>query len=175
MSDTFSKLSKKHIEFIGAQKIFFVASAPNDLKNGHVNLSPKGYDTLAVLDSNTVVYADYPGSGNETATHMGQNGRLTLAFMSFDKTPMTLRLYGNGEAVSLDSPAGKAIKEKMDGKVSPYIRQLIVLRIEKIMASCGYAVPYFQYGGDRKNLIGWCKKAAVTGRIKKYMGFLWKG
>ncbi|MBI3354665.1 MAG: pyridoxamine 5'-phosphate oxidase family protein [Nitrospirae bacterium] len=98
MAETFSELNEKHINFIKAQKIFFVATAPSNLKDEFVNLSPKGYDVLEILDNKTVVYADYPGSGNETATHLQQNGRLTIMFASFDKTPMILRLYGHGEA-----------------------------------------------------------------------------
>lgn len=170
MSDTFQELSKKHVKFIGEQRIFFVASAPNDLKNEYVNLSPKGYDALTVLDNKTVVYADYPGSGNETAKHMRQNGRLTLTFMSFGKTPMILRLYGNGEAVPLDSAYGEELKEKMGDKISPYLRQLIILHIEKVMTSCGFAVPHYRYEGDREKLIGWCKRATISGKIKKYLG-----
>ena len=175
MAEIFPELDERLINFIRAQKIFFVASAPNDLQNEYVNLSPKGYDTLEVLDSKTVVYADYPGSGNETATHLQQNESLTMMFASLDKTPMVLRLYGRGEALALDSPMGKELKEKLGGKVSPYIRQLIILHIEKVKTSCGYGVPYYQYQGKRNTLVEWCERAAITGKIKKYMGFLWKG
>ena len=98
-----------------------------------------------------------------------------MMFASFDKTPMVLRLYGRGEAVALDSPIGKELKEKLGGKVSQYVRQLIILRIEKVKTSCGYGVPYFQYLGERETMIDWCKRAAITGKIKQYMGFLWKG
>ena len=175
MAEIYPELNEKLINFIKAQKIFFVATAPNDIKNEYVNLSPKGYDTLEVLDNKTVVYADYPGSGNETAVHLMQNGKLTMMFASFDKTPMILRLYGRGEAVALDSPIGKELKEKLGGKVSQYVRQLIILRIEKVKTSCGYGVPYFQYLGERETMIDWCKRAAITGKIKQYMGFLWKG
>jgi len=175
MAEIYPELNEKLINFIKAQKIFFVATAPNDIKNEYVNLSPKGYDTLEVLDNKTVAYADYPGSGNETAVHLMQNGKLTMMFASFDKTPMVLRLYGRGEAVALDSPIGKELKEKLGGKVSQYVRQLIILRIEKVKTSCGYGVPYFQYLGERETMIDWCKRAAITGKIKQYMGFLWKG
>ena len=175
MAEIFPELDERLINFIKAQKIFFVATAPDNLRDEYVNLSPKGYDTLEILDSKTVVYADYPGSGNETATHLRQNGRLTMMFASFDKTSMILRLYGKGEAVALDSPMGKELQEKLGGKVSPYIRQLIILRIEKVKTSCGYGVPCYQYQRERNTLIEWCKRAAITGKIKKYMGFLWKG
>lgn len=174
MAQTFLELDERLISFIKAQKIFFVATASDDLKEEYVNVSPKGYDTLEVLDNKTVVYADYPGSGNETATHIQQNGSLTMMFASFDNTPMVLRLYGRGEVVALDSPMGKELKEKLGGKVSPYIRQLVLLWIEKVKTSCGYGVPYYQYINDRENLVEWCKKASITGKIKEYMGFLWR-
>ena len=175
MAEAYPELNEKLIKFIKAQKIFFVATAPNNLKGEYVNLSPKGYDTFEILDNKTIVYADYPGSGNETATHIQQNGKLTMMFASFDKTPMVLRLYGRGEVVSLDSPAGKLLKEKLSGKITPYIRQLIVLRIEKVKTSCGYGVPLYKYLGNREDMLEWCKKASITGKIKEYMGFLWKG
>jgi hypothetical protein len=175
MAKDYLELNEELINFIKNQKIFFVATAPNQSESGYVNLSPKGYDTLKVLDSKTVVYADYPGSGNETATHLQQNGKLTIMFMSFDKNPMVLRLYGNGEAISLDSRTGKELKEKMGEKVSQYHRQLILLHIKKVKTSCGFGVPYYQYLGNRENLIEWCKNATISGKIKEYMGFLWKG
>src|SRR3970040_2487360 len=175
MAKIYPELNDELITFIKNQKIFFVATAPDNLKGEYVNLSPKGYEPLEWLDNKTVDYVDYPGSGNETATHLQQNGKLTMMFASFDKTPMVLRLYGHGEAVALDSPVGKELKEKLDGKVSQYVRQLIILRIEKVKTSCGYCVPYFQYLGERETMIDWCKRAAITGKIKQYMGFLWKG
>jgi hypothetical protein len=174
MAKIYPELNEELINFINNQKIFFVATAPNNLKEEYVNLSPKGYDTLEILDNKTIVYADYPGSGNETATHLKQNGKLTMMFISFDKNPLILRLYGNGEAISLDSQTGKELREKMDEKVSQYVRHLILLRIEKVKTSCGFGVPYYQYLGDRENLIKWCKEATHSGKIKKYMGFLWK-
>lgn len=184
MAETFPELNEKLINFIKAQKIFFVATSPNDLKpvpagskqgNEYVNLSPKGYDTLMVLDNKTVVYADYPGSGNETATHLQQNGKLTIMFVSFDKTPMLLRLYGNGEVVALDTEKGKELAEKMGEKITQYIRHLILLKIDKVKTSCGYGAPLYQYLGERETMLEWCKKSTISGKIKNYMGFLWKG
>jgi hypothetical protein len=175
VAEVYPELNEKFINFIKAQRMFFVATAPNNLKSEYINLSPKGYDTFEILDNKTIVYADYPGSGNETAIHIQQNGKLTMMFASFDKTPMILRLYGRGEAIALDSPVGKELKEKLVGKVSQYVRQLILLHIEKVKTSCGYGVPYYQYMGERKTMFEWCKKAGITGKIKEYMGFLWKG
>lgn len=174
MAEVFQELDQRLINFIKAQKIFFVATTPSNLKGEYVNLSPKGYDTLEILDDKTIVYADYPGSGNETATHLQQNGRLTMMFISFDKNAMILRLYGRGEAIALDSPQGKELREKMGEKITPYVRQLILLHIERVKTSCGYGVPYYQYLGERETMTEWFKKATLTGKIKHYMGFLWK-
>jgi hypothetical protein len=43
MAKFFSEPNSKHQDFIAAQKIFFVATAPT---TGRVNLSPKGLDTF---------------------------------------------------------------------------------------------------------------------------------
>lgn len=153
MAKTFPKLDKELINFIQKQKIFFVATAPDNLKNEFINLSPKGYDTLLVKDENTVIYADFPGSGNETATHIRQNKAITMMFASFDKDPMILRLYGKGEVLSPDSPAGKELAERVKNNVSPNIRQLICLHIEMVKTSCGYGVPFYRYETDRNTLV----------------------
>ena len=161
MAKTYPELSDKLIDFIEAQKIFFVATAPaggDDKDAGPINLSPKGYGSLKVLDSRTVAYADYPGSGNETASHLAKNKNLTMVFCSFDKTPMILRLYGRGEAIQLDTDKGAELADKLGAKVTPYIRQIILLKIDSVKTSCGYGVPYYKYKGERSSLLDWCKR-----------------
>ncbi len=83
--------------FIEAQHMFFVASAPST--GGHVNLSPKGLDTLRIIDSRTIVYLDYVGSGAETIAHLRDNGRIVLMLCAFDGSPKILRLHGRGDAI----------------------------------------------------------------------------
>src|SRR4051812_46261247 len=100
MAKFFDKIDEKIRKFIGAQKMFFTASAP---ASGRINLSPKGIDTFRVLDENTVCYLDLTGSGNETAAHIAENGRLTIMFCSFADAPLILRLYGQGEVVGRSS------------------------------------------------------------------------
>ena len=90
------ELNTALINFIADQKIFFTASAPSD---GRINLSPKGIDTFRFLDNKTVAYLDLTGSGNETAAHISENGRLTVMFCSFSEKPLILRLYGTGEVI----------------------------------------------------------------------------
>ena len=66
-------------EFLEAQPVFFVATAPTG-DDGHINCSPKGLDTFAVLDPHTVAYLDLTGSGVETIAHLRENGRIALTF-----------------------------------------------------------------------------------------------
>jgi Pyridoxamine 5'-phosphate oxidase len=75
----FEELNDKLTKFIGEQKMFFTASAPT---SGRINLSPKGIDSFRVFDNKTVGYMDLTGSGNETAAHLYENGRLTVMFCS---------------------------------------------------------------------------------------------
>ena len=52
-----------------AQPVFFVATAPLG-DDGHVNVSPKGYDSFRVLGPTTVAYLDLTGSGAETVARL---------------------------------------------------------------------------------------------------------
>jgi Pyridoxamine 5'-phosphate oxidase len=92
----YSALTQPLMQFVQAQSIFFVATAPCD---GRVNLSPKGMDTFRCLSDCEVAYLDLTGSGNETSAHIEENGRLTLMFCSFAAEPLILRLYGQGKVV----------------------------------------------------------------------------
>lgn len=65
MGKLFNHIDQRLEEFIRAQHMFFVATAPLDAA-GHVNVSPKGLDTLRVLDPQTLAYLDHVGSGAET-------------------------------------------------------------------------------------------------------------
>ena len=51
MAERFKSLNQKHITFIQQQHIYFVATAA---ETGQVNLSPKGTDTLRVIDGRQV-------------------------------------------------------------------------------------------------------------------------
>src|SRR4051794_40434160 len=90
-------------EFIAAQHVFFVATAPSG--DGRVNVSPKGLDTFAVLDERTVAWLDLTGSGIETVAHLRDDGRITVMFCAFEGKPNIVRLYGRGEFLPVDEPA----------------------------------------------------------------------
>jgi hypothetical protein len=120
-----------------------------------------------------VAYLDLTGSGNETAAHLYQNGRITVMFCSFSDQPLILRLYGKGEVVrtetqrwdevwelSNNSPAGKF--PDLLGK-----RQLIVVHIESVQTSCGFGVPMFERQEERATLIEWAQKKGAAG-VREY-------
>ena len=99
MSKTYERIDETLAGFIKAQKMFFVATAPLS-GEGSVNVSPKGYDSLALIDERTVAYLDLGGSGAETLAHVRENGRITLMFCAFEGAANILRLYGRGRAVA---------------------------------------------------------------------------
>jgi hypothetical protein len=89
MGKQYKVSTDKNIDFIKQQKLFYIASSSGK----EVNLSPKGYDTIRVLDNNSLVFLAYPGSGNRTYTDALNDGEFTLVFNSYDKKPMILRLF----------------------------------------------------------------------------------
>ena len=158
MAAFFDSLDKKLIDFIHRQKIFFTATAPAE---GRINLSPKGMDTFRCLDEKTVGYLDLTGSGNETAGHLNENGRMTFMFCSFDKQPRILRLYGTGRVVRPDESEWTSLITAFE--LMPGVRQLILMDIESVQTSCGYAVPEYQLVRERPTLIAYSEKKGPDG------------
>lgn len=154
MGQFLTELSPQLTAFIARQQLFFVASAPG--QGGRVNVSPKGLNTLRVLSPKRVAYLDLSGSGNETAAHLRDNGRLTLMFCSFEATPLILRLYGTGWIVLQDDPRWPELMK--DFETLPGQRQLIGLEIESIQTSCGFGVPLMEVLGPRETLIRHAEK-----------------
>ena len=152
MANTYEQLDDKLIAFIRQQKLFFVATAPLSA-DGSVNVSPKGYDSLAILDSKTVAYVDLGGSGIETHAHVRENGRITLMFCAFEGPANILRLCGRGEACAFGDPG---FDEKM--RLFPGFeraRGVITVHVERVADSCGWGVPFFDYKGERDQLRRW--------------------
>ncbi len=154
MAKTFPEITADLNEFIQAQPLFFVATAPLS-GGGHVNLSPKGLDCLRILGPNQVAYIDLTGSGNETSAHLLENGRITLMFCAFSGPPKILRLYGTGTTVLPDTAEWAAIKPQFPDY--PGMRQIILADIVRVQTSCGYAVPLMEYVSERDTLIRWAE------------------
>lgn len=157
MGKLYAELDERLTKFIAAQPVFFVASAPCFTAagdGGHVNVSPKGYrDTFAVLSPRQVAYLDLTGSGAETIAHLRQNGRITIMFCSFDRQPKILRLYGNGQVVVPDAPGWPALVAHFPATGlagnAPSRRAIIVVELDRIADSCGYAVPIMELAAER--------------------------
>ncbi|CAM2006869.1 pyridoxamine 5'-phosphate oxidase family protein [Acanthopleuribacter pedis] len=145
-------------DFIRAQAMFFTGTAP---RQGRINLSPKGLDTFRILDQSRVAYLDLTGSGNETAAHINENGRLTMMFCSYDARMLILRLYGRGEVIR-PTDAGWA-EHAPHFDLLPGYRQIILLHIESVQKSCGFAVPRYQLIGQRDKLIDHAEKKGRDG------------
>lgn len=153
-----AELTDSLIKFIGEQKIFFTASAPIA---GRINLSPKGIDTFRCLDNKTVAYLDLTGSGNETAAHLFENGRLTVMFCSFSDKPLILRLYGKGEVVGRNHENWGILHRYFPEFAGE--RQIIVLHIESLQTSCGFGVPVYELVEERDTLLEWAEKKGDEG------------
>lgn len=146
--------------FIEAQHMFFVASAPLAAA-GHVNVSPKGLDCLRVLSPHRVAYLDLTGSGNETSAHLRENGRITLMFCAFQGAPRILRLFGQGRTV-LPGDADWAQLQALFPQ-TPGARQVIVADIDIVQTACGFGVPLFEFGGQRDMLPKWAQARGAQG------------
>jgi len=140
--------------FIEAQPLFYVATAPL-AGDGHVNLSPKGLDSFRVLSPERVAYVDLTGSGNETAVHLRENGRITFMWCAFAGPPRILRLYGRGEVVVPECEGWEDLVGRFPGY--PGVRQIITAEIFRVQTSCGFAVPLMDHIGERDTLLRWAE------------------
>ena len=145
----YPQLNDKLIAFIQKQKMFFVATAPLTA-DGHVNVSPKGYDSFKVIDNNTVAYLDYGGSGIETHAHVVENGRITIMFCAFEGKANIMRLYGQGSVCAFHD-AGFAEKLAWFPDFDR-ARAIITIKLTRIQDSCGYGVPFYDFVGERDQL-----------------------
>lgn len=162
MAKFYSALNENLMDFIRAQHVFFTGTAAAE---GRINVSPKGLQTLRILDTQRVAYLDLTGSSAETAAHLRADGRLTLMFCSFEETPLILRLYGKGKIV-LPQDAAWAELYPLFPPI-PGARQIIVLEIESAQTSCGFGVPRLEYNGERDELVDWANKKGEEG-LRQY-------
>ncbi len=157
-------LSDRHTDFIRSQPLFFVATAASD---GRVNMSPKGMDTLRLVDEDRIVWLNLSGSGNETAAHLAEQDRITLMFCAFRGHAMILRVYGRGRVVHpRDTEWDELIGlfPKLAGS-----RQIIDVRVESALQSCGSGVPRFELVEERgpAELVPFYEKMGEDG-VRRY-------
>jgi hypothetical protein len=114
-----------------------------------------------VLGPTTVAYLDLTGSGVETIAHLRENGRIVLMFTAFDGRPQIVRLHGRGRVVV---PADAEFDELVQRfPRNPGTRSVIVIDVDRISDSCGYAVPRMDYVADRDVLDLWAEKKGPKG------------
>ena len=133
---TMNRINGTIQRFIEEQGLFFVATAGKD---GRVNLSPKGMDTLRILDENTILWLNLSGSGNETAAHVLEIPRMTLMFCAFDGDARIVRTYGRA---SMLHPGDEQWNENVS--LFPKLagsRQIFKLDVDLVQTSCGTGVP----------------------------------
>jgi hypothetical protein len=144
--------------FIEAQQMFFVATAPGD---GHINLSPKGLDSLRVTGPRTLAYFDQVGSGAETIAHLRENGRIVLMWCAFEGPPKILRVHGRGDVVEPHDAAYAALVGLFPPL--PAARAIIHVHVERISDSCGFGVPRYTFAGQRTQLADWAARKGSDG------------
>lgn len=158
MADTFPHISEELRAFIEMQHMFFVATAA---PGSRINLSPKGCDSLRVINATRVLWLNLTGSGNETAAHLLLDPRMTLMFCAFDRTPMILRLYGQGRAYHPRDPEWGEWRPLFPEHIGA--RQIMALDVELVQTSCGYAVPRYDFVEQRPTLDKWTERKGEEG------------
>lgn len=158
MGKLYDALSEPLLEFIAAQKVFFVGTATTDSR---VNVSPKGMDSLRTLSSKRVIWLNLTGSGNETSAHVQQDPRMTILFCAFEGAPLILRLYGTARVIHQNDKEWQELISHF--KPLPGARQLFDLSIELVQTSCGMGMPFFSYVGERPMLSDWATRKGDKG------------
>lgn len=162
MGQKHSEISAKLKQFIYAQKIYFVGTAA---AGGSINISPKGMDSLRVLDKNRVVWLNLTGSGNETSAHVQENPRMTIMFTAFEGNPLILRLYGEAKVIHKNDNEWNDLFSLFSP--IPGARQIFDLSVDLVQTSCGMGVPFFAHVSERDQLEKWAIKKGRDG-LKKY-------
>lgn len=158
MAEQFTELSQELQDWIDEQHIFFVASAAPD---GRVNVSPKGQDSLRIIDGNHLLWMNLTGSGNETAAHLQAQNRMTLMWCAFNGPPRILRIYGDAQVVHPRDPQWQRCTDLIPPSVGT--RQYFEVSFDLVQTSCGYAVPMMDYVEDRTALTLWAEKRGPDG------------
>lgn len=162
MGSVTDRLEPRHRDFVAAQKVFFIATAPAG-SDGHVNLSPKGKDSFRILDAQTVAWLDFVGSGAETIAHLRENGRVCAMFCAFDGPPGILRLHGRGEVVEPQDEAFAGLRAHFPAEPGAAVRAILRATVHRVAESCGFGVPRLDFVGEREQMTTWCERKGADG------------
>ena len=155
MGKEYTEIDERLQKWIARQHVFFVATAPLSA-NGLVNCSPKALDSLRILGPNTLAYVDIGGSGVETVAHLKENGRIVIMLCAFDGSPKIFRFYGTGNVVEPHDSRFSELLARFPAQ--PSARNIIEVAVERIIDSCGYGVPLYEFKKDRDSLANYYGK-----------------
>ncbi len=158
MGKEYTEIDEGIKKWISRQKIFFVATAPN-APDGLINLSPKGLDSLRVMGPREIAYVDTGGSGIETVAHLKDNGRIVLMLCAFEGPPKIYRFYGKGTAIEPHQDGFAELLARFP--VMPAARSIIRIDITRIIDSCGYGVPLYDFRQHRDSLANYFESQSV--------------
>lgn len=160
MAKIYEGITPELAEWVGRQPVFFVGSAPL-AASGHVNVSPKGLDTLRILGPRRVAYLDLTGSGAETIAHVRENGRIVLMFCAFAGAPKIVRFHGKGTIVTPVSAQWAALRSEFAEHLGA--RAIVDVEVVRVSDSCGYGVPAFSSMEPRVALERWTENKGAEG------------
>ena len=164
MAKVFESIDEGLATWISEQHMFFVATAPLS-GDGLVNVSPRGADSLSVLDEHTVAWLDLTGSGAETIAHLRENGRICLMFCSFDARPRIVRLHGRGRVVLPGDELFARVEAQHPGHVGA--RAVVVVDVARVADACGWGVPVMDFVEERDIMRPWAQKKGADG-LERY-------
>ena len=158
MATKYEKLNKEIKNFIEKQKIYFVSTTTKD---GYINLSPKGMNSLKILDDNRVIWLNSTGSTNESSTNIQRDNRMTIMFCSFEEEALIVKLFGKAKVIHKNDKEWTELSKLLPE--IPGARQIFDIDLELIITVCGSAVPFFEYKAERENLNQYWIKAGNVG------------
>ena len=162
MGKTYDHIPERQQKFISNQRLFFVGTATADSK---INISPKGMDSLRILDNKRIIWLNLTGSGNETAAHLLENNRITVMFCAFEGAPLIVRIYGNAKVYH---PRDKSYHNYIGFfPKTPGTRQIIEIEVELVQTSCGMGIPFFDFKEERNQLKKWAEDKGQE-KIEEY-------
>jgi len=164
MGKQYKVLTPENIEFINQQHLFYIASASGQ----EVNLSPRGFDSAQVIDESSMVFLDYPGSGNRTARDIEAGGEVTVVFNAYSGPAQIIRLFCKGELVEKGTEVFSNYFSLFDVD-EVLIRRIVKLNIYAVESSCGMGVPKMQYQKQRTGLQKWIVSMDENGELQKYV------
>lgn len=86
-------------------------------------------------------------------------------FCSFDKLPLILRVYSTANVFHPRDNEWRQCSALFDDFINA--RNCFELNIDLVQTSCGYAVPYYSFEGERRTLMNSAEKRGEDG-IKEY-------